>query len=187
MKYLKIFEKYTTKSYIEKSQKSNAEKHKYPIIIYKNDEFRIDCRKDGFKGYGDNMTGKYAISSIIDLVGKNSKYLDDPEFRNIEIVKKDREMNLDLLKLYPEKIENLRKNYTSQINGFLSNEDKNEIKKIPDNVYIKLTLKYYPILEKVIEESNIYGEIIDKYKIIYKELMDELKKDLAFNKYNIMR
>jgi len=168
MKYLKTYEEITD-----------------DVILYKCSDFVIAINKHGIFEYYDDDMSQNAIVSMADLIITNSKYLNDNKLRDIEL--EDRFIEYittnSLDDLYGQKIENIKLYRTSEINSFL--KDKNGITSIPEDAYINITIKYYPIISNAIKESKTLGDIIDRFRIIVDELDNNLPMYLDINKYNL--
>jgi len=167
MKYIKTFENRTR-------------------ILYKNDDFRISISENNSFNYESRMNSLSAIFAMAALVCDNSKYLSDQKLRAVKIRDIDIISDLKNFELYDEKIDNIKKYHTSLINGFLDGmHNRDYIKSIPDNVYMEMTYKYYPIMAEAIEKSMTLGDVIDNFKIIYNDIVPEMKYKIELNKYNL--
>ena len=66
---------------------------------------------------------------------------------------------------------------------FLDRQTNNNI---PPDVYMELILKYNPLVENAIRNVKTLGDVIDNFKIIYKQLEEEpIDMYIAANKYNL--
>jgi len=152
------------------------------IILYKNDDFVIRYCVNNILSYSSKFTDSYAIPAIPELIRKKSKYLSDEKLRDIKLRDKDiKDYNSAYFDHYLKYIENIKKFHSGILSGFFGKE----VPTIPDDVYITLTLKYYPLLKNVVKNSKTIGDIIDGFTPIYKQLMMDLPLEITANKYNI--
>ena len=129
-----------------------------------------------------------AIISMADLVKDNSKYLNDPELRNIELREKDIvETTTQLANSITKYLDNIKKYRSSDINHFLDTVKVKSFQEnfIPEKVYMDLVIKYHPIIADAIYTSETLGDVIDNFKVIYKDINEELKFNTITNKYNL--
>lgn len=168
MKYIKTFE-------LRKSKDKT---------IYENEDFKIGIHTDGgSKYYASKVRESVATLMIATLVREKSKYLNDENFRNIEFSEKDIREILNLLELDPktlgyDKLKNIKNNKSGCIRYFLDNDI---FYSLSEKVHVFLIHKFYSIICDVIKECKTFGDVIDKFTTICKE-MDE---DLFLDKYNL--
>jgi len=170
MKYIKYFELNPGRKYIE---------------LYSCDEFTISGDLDSNKSYHSRTTSTFAVTGLIDSVREDSKYLNDKKLRKIPISQKEINFFMDSLTLTSAKIINIEEYRSGEVGEFISNDHEELKKMIPGSVYMELTFKYYPILEDVIKSCKTYGELIDKYKEIKKNILKDLEYLIAAYKYNL--
>lgn len=172
---------YTHMKHLKKFEEKIEEED---IILYRNDEFTISMNNNN-----SNMTfftsfySKSPIYGMMDLIRNKSKYLNDNKLREIEITEK--EIEFALLSLNPKFFDNRINNRSSVINGFIDNYTHDEIKEIQEKAYIELNNKYLPIIKDVIIDSKKLGDIIDKFKVVYKQINDDLPFYVTTAKYNV--
>lgn len=155
-------------------------------VLYENDDFRIAISDNNSFNYESRMRSLSAIFAMSDLVSTNSKYLSDENLRSVKIRKQDIISDIKNFNFSAEKIFNIKKYHSSLINGFFGrNHNLDYIKSIPDNVYMEMTYKYYPIMEEAIKKSETLGDVIDNFKIIYNDIVPEMKYKIELNKYNL--
>lgn len=155
-------------------------------VLYENDDFRIAISDNNSFNYESRMRSLSAIFAMSDLVSTNSKYLSDENLRAVKIRKQDIISDIKNFNFNAEKIFNIKKHHSSLINGFFGrNHNRDYIKSIPDDVYMEMTYKYYPIMEEAIKNSETLGDVIDNFKIIYNDIVPEMKYKIELNKYNL--
>ena len=172
MKYIKTFEL--------RKQKDT--------IIYENEDFKIYQNSTGLKVYESKYRECGAFFIIACLIREKSQYLNDENFRNIEINDNDVKECLNNLEMDPkilgyEKLPNTKKFRSSSINCFIG--DKTFCEVLPENVYINIIFRYSPIIGKSIEKSKTFGELIDKFKVIREDIRENLPYEMSMNKYNL--
>ena len=177
MIYIKTFE----------ASLSNRQRNK---TLYKNADFSIDIASNNSFNFNSRMRSVGAIISMADLVKDNSKYLNDPELRNIELREKDIvETTTQLANSITKYLDNIKKYRSSNINHFLNEFDSEDnltwTHNIPEKVYMDLVIKYHPIIADAIYTSETLGDVIDNFKVIYKDINEELKFNTITNKYNL--
>ncbi len=184
---------------------------KKDIILYKNEDFSILINSNNsftFESKTTSMSGILAMAKLINLsqqkeefvqfIVKSTNYLNDQNLRNVNLPKKAIEEEIYYLTLTEIKTNNIKYYKTSAINGFLNynpkREDKdiiklnlsiNNIKEIPINAYMELTFKYYPLILNAVKNSKTLGDIIDKFKIIYIDLIEDLPIYVNMSNYNL--
>jgi len=168
MKFLKYFE---------------DRKNPIYIILYVCDDFTIDYNSnDAFCATTKNSQ-QSAILYMADLISNNSKYLKDTKLRDVIVRSEDSQ--LDYLTLYHEQIKNIKTFRSGVMKHFWGNE-YNE--KLPIDIFMKLTLKYTPIIADATKNAKTLGDIIDNYLVVYKLLHNELEPIEIYidaNKYNL--
>ena len=157
-------------------------------IIYQNDDFKIVEQPTGSKVYESKYQACGAFFIIACLIRENSKHLNDIKFRNIEVNDNDVNECLNRLEMDPkilgyEKLSNTKKFRSSSINCFIGDHTFCEV--LPENVYMNIIHKYSPIIGKAIEESNTFGDIIDKFTIIVNKIPEDLTQEISMHKYNL--
>lgn len=173
MKYLKTFEKQKEK-----------EKEKEDIILYKNADFTITVNDKGNMTYFNEFMSKSPIYGMMVEIKNKSKYLNDPELRNIKITEKEK--NFAILSLDPQWESNRLKYHSSIINNFIvRNGNKIDVSDISDKAYTALDEMYLPIIEDIIKKSETIGDIIDDFKVLYDELIENLPMYLNMSKFNL--
>lgn len=171
---------------------------KKDILLYKNKDFRITINSNNHFTYNSKSISTSGIIQMADLISKNSEYLNDQDLRNVKISQKHKDIDIEYLNLYNEKIKNIKRFHTSSLNKFLncfpSAYDENSIKlmkpingilEIPINAYMELTFKYYPIIADAIKKSENLGDIIDRFTIIYNDLCEDLPIYVNISNYNL--
>lgn len=167
MKYIKKYEKAKDKT------------------IYSSSDFNIMIQSNGAFSYNSKYISCPAIFGMAILISEKSPFIYDPKLREIIIPKDKLEYELNNINLEtPQKRKNIRE-YRSGVIKYFITMNIVELKKIPEEVYMILTEKYYPIIYDAISESETLGDIIDNFKIIHKNLIKDLKYHLTVNKYNI--
>lgn len=167
MKYIKNFEKQTPEVVLYKCDKFN-------IVINSNDSFTFNSHSRSCSG----------IMAMATLISEKSKYLYDQKLRDVKLIEKDKIQeikHMDLDEAGMNRRANIKKYKTGNIGYFL---DTNK-SVIPSDVYMILTERYYPMIEKAIEKSETLGDIIDNFTLIYNDLIYDLKFELSANKYNL--
>jgi len=177
MKYIKTFE-------LGREQNS---------ILYDKNNFTIAINSNGAFTFDNRMMAISAISAMAYLINNRpellfSKYLNNQELRDVKVREIDIERKQTELKngidLY---LMNIKKFHSSEINHFIENKFKfnNGIKEIPDNVYMNLVIKYHPIISNALTNCKTLGDIIDKFKVIIKDINEDLEFELKINPYNL--
>jgi len=166
MKYLKTIE---------------AWKHR-DEILYKNEDFTISLNDKGNMTYFTNYLSCSPIYGMIEQIRKKSKYLNDHKLRNIKLTYQEKEFAM--LSIDPFFSKNRLKFRTSIINNFIG-DNKDEIERIPDNVYVYLNEIYFPIIDDIINKSETIGDIIDYFIVLYDEITEKLPLFLTTSKFNI--
>jgi hypothetical protein len=124
-----------------------------------------------------------AIPGIAELIRDEFDIeLSDEKIKNIKIRKKDIDDEIRSLTLNDDKINNIKKYKTGYVKYFL---DSSIYKNIPDEEYINLNLKYYPIILDAIKKSKNVGDLINNFKIIMPKLTEDAMYLYKKNKYNI--
>lgn len=162
-------------------ENENLKRHRNPII-YTCEDFRI--RKDFT--FESMFVASDVIIQLPILIIKDNKTINDIDFKNLKISEEYKKyFSSDVIFLYPFKIKNIGEYKSGLIHNFLYNNSKEDLKNINSDVYIELTLKYYPIINEIINNSDTIDDVI----IEYKKLIPEINKYLIFltdtNKYNI--
>jgi hypothetical protein len=183
MKYIKTFEKVTEQS------GGNIGEFQSDEILFENNKIRLFYQSPNYefcliyKLNGVAMRILSAIPGIAELIRDGAEIeLSDEKIKNIKIRKKDIKEEIRSLTLNDEKIKNIKRFRTGYIKRFL---DDSINKNIPDEEYINLNSKYYPIILDAIKKSKKVGDLIDIFKIIYTELTEDAKYLYKVNKYNI--
>lgn len=166
MKYLKKYEEIT---------------QKHSNTIYENEDFLIYLNFNNHIVYHSDIpyTEASAIFYMASLIRDKSKYLEDEKLRKLKISiedKKDKLENLNnSMTIYKQ---NMINNRTSNLHYFL---DRNQNDNIPENIYIELIDLYYPKFIEIIKKIETLGDVIDEFKIIYKDLLSDL--DIKMKNY----
>lgn len=183
MKYIKTFERT-----IEQSG-GNISSFQSDDTLFENDKIRLSYLSPNndfcliYKRYKVEMRILSAIPGIAELIRDEADIeLSDEKIKNIKIRKKDIDDEIRSLTLNDDKINNIKKYKTGYIKHFL---DTYINKNIPDDDYMNLNLKYYPIILDAIKKSKIVGDLIDNFKIILPKLTEDAMFFYKKNKYNI--
>ncbi len=163
----------------------------YRDIVYSNVDF--DIYQSKVTNFTSVEFSSSAISAMPVLIKNKSKYLSEKKLRNIRLTESDIFIERKYLDtLTPIRIKNIENYHTSFLNPFFGKSQKkfyeeNEelINSMPIDVYLELTIKYYPIISKVIEKSKTLGDIIDEFTILYEKINKDLEIRLSANKYNL--
>ena len=156
MKYLKLFE------------------NRYQKIIYSCDEFVLEYNINDYfcmiMDYGQ-FSG---IVGILDLIRKKSDKLNDPKLREIELRIRDINEGLSTFDLYDisTKLNNIYHYRTSNLAHFWGNEYNTFL---PIDLYMNFTKEYYPKIQEVLKNNKIFGNIIDEFEVICKEIEEQLE------------
>lgn len=178
MKYIKTYE-----FGVDNRQRSKT--------LYKNDEFSLEISSNDSFNFNSKFVSAGAIIMMAELVKNDSKYLDDIKLKDVTLREKDIEYEKNMLmngiNLY---LGNIKEYRSSNINKFLNCVDSygrktKSFDAIPEKVYIDLVLRYHPIIANAIERSKTIGDIIDNFKIIHKDINEDLKNELMIHKYNL--
>jgi hypothetical protein len=179
MKYLKTFEDQIIRNDVEEK------------ILYLGDNFRIIYNHNDLLCY-DGVERTLQCSAILYMahfIRNKNDVINDPELRKIKLRKKAKDYDIDSLTLDNIKYKNIQIFRSSDIEYFIGHKLNGKWGKpdkgIPLNIYMDLTKKYYPIISEAIKKSNTLGDVIDEFKIIYKNIMEELKFLLTVNQYNL--
>jgi len=161
-------------------------------VLYKNSEFCIIINSVDVLCFrtnrGDQTSAIFGMARLIrDSNSGNAIILSDEELRQIKLRRKDIESEINRLKLIDINVppasmhaKSIRFFRSSAINNFST-----LVENIPNDAYMELTYKYYPILLEVIKKSKTLGDIIDYFTIIYKQLTSDINLYVNVNKYNL--
>ena len=152
------------------------------LINKPNSTIKVTGNKNGCVIYNFPDLFRATEIQIINFITKTKISLNDIKLRNIILTEEEKEFVLGSFS--PGYYENRFKYYSSAINNFIS-KTKKEIEEIPKNAYIELSEKYYPILLDIIKNSKTLGDIIDNFKIVYKNISQDLPFFITASKYNI--
>lgn len=183
MKYIKTFERS-----IEQSG-GNIGEFESDKILFDNDKIRLFYQSPNndfcliYKFKNVAMRILSAIPGIAELIRDEADIeLSDDKIKNIKIRKKDIDEEIRSLTFNDEKIKNIKKFKTGYVKYFL---DSYINKNIPDEEYIELNLKYYPIILDAIKTSKKVSDLINGFKIIMPKLTEDAMFLYKKNKYNI--
>lgn len=172
MKYIKTFE------LGRNHNKILYNKYNITVAINPNDAFTFD----------DRMMSISAISAMAHLINNRPKPLDDQELRDVKVEEKYiKRLQTELKNSIDLYLMNIKKFHSSEINHFIENKFKfdNGIKEMSDSVYMNLVIKYHPIISDALTGCETLGDIIDKFKVIVKEINEDLEFELKINPYNL--
>lgn len=161
------------------------EKYIKSITLYRCKDFIIQINENNAFCMTSDFSDFSGILGMANLINENSQYLEDPKLREITLTDKFKNDDISYLELDKEKIKNIKK-YRSGVMCHFWDDEYNE--KLPIDIFMEKTLKYYPKISYAIEKSNNLGDIIDRFKLIHEELFDELEPIdfyIQATKYNL--
>jgi hypothetical protein len=157
-------------------------------IIYSCADFKVNDEL----GFESVWLASNVIKQLPELIIAENYAINDYDFQNIKI--NDENKRLFILHYMAQDentIETIKKYNSGLIGNFIYFDEVNGrkkyeyIKNINPDVYIQLTLKYYPIIEEIVKNSDTLGDVI----IEYEKLIPKINKDLEFftqtNIYNL--
>lgn len=151
-------------------------------VIYRCADFVI---KEDFT-YESMFIASDIIRQLPVLIKDNHHSLNDNNFKNLEITQKYKSFfHLHMSNFDSSIFENLKKYKSGLISHFLYYNKRTELEKIDSNVYGQLVLKYYPIIDSIIEKSETIGDVIPEYKKLVQDINNDLEFFTKVNKYNI--
>ena len=157
-----------------------------PKPIWQSGDTYIIGYLDGIKKFKSSTTSSYAILQLIELIGDNSKYINDKKLRKIKVSEADRDHAIKLLTLTDIRLINIPKYRSTDLGKLVKLVGDNiKFKDLPDERYMYYVFKYTPEIISVIKNANIYGDIIDNLIVIRNDFIPDLLIDLAAQNYNL--
>ena len=149
-------------------------------IVYKGPDYVIEYNENFVFCLTTSNSTCDAIIGMADLI--RMKKEDNPELREVPIRKDDITYQLEELDLgkalFPGtqskygRYENIRNFRSGVMRHFWGYEYS---KALPIDLFMEFTEKYYPIIADAIRDVKTLGDVIDKFKIIYTEIMSQLE------------
>jgi hypothetical protein len=161
-------------------------------IIYSCRDFKVNNEL----GFESMFVASDLIAKLPEIIKHNLPALYDDNFKNIKISDEHKRLFImHRMDLDDNRIKNTKEHKSGLISEFIICPDYENflmgkkhyefVKNINSEVYIQLTLKYYPIIEEAIKNSENIGDLI----IEYEKLIPKINKDLELftqtNKYNL--
>ena len=160
----------------------------YKDVIYRCADFQV---KEDFT-YESLFVASNILKKLPDLIIDNNFAISDYDFQSIEISSENKKIFImHYISLDDNKIKNIKEHNSGLVGEFIFFDEFNGrkkyefVKSINSDVYIQLILKYHPIIEEIIKNSETLGDVVIEYRKIIPKINKDLELFTQTNIYNL--